>query len=50
MGMIQKIGKLNGGAFIIMILLIGCAFSGYGRIGVIAFTLLKLYLPFMLYA
>ena len=45
--MITKIGKVNGVASILMILLWICALLVHGQIGIVAFVLLKLYLPFI---
>lgn len=43
--MASKIGKINIVVFILMLLLIGCAFGVRGQFSIVAFVLLKLYLP-----
>ena len=45
--MINKVGRLNLIAFIVILGLIGCAFGVHGQIGIGAFVILKLYLPFI---
>jgi len=44
---IQKIGKVNSVILGLLIVLWGCVFLVHGQVGVVAFVLLKLYLPFI---